>query len=46
MNKEKFEVIIPARIYIVYSLEEVKKIMDEFKVQGISVRRIKNETNN
>lgn len=40
-NKDKYEVIIPERRYIVFGLEEVKKIMDEYKVEGVCVRLIK-----
>ena len=42
MKKEdKYEVIIPERIYIVFGLEEVRRVMDEYKVKGVSVRLLK-----
>lgn len=37
---EKYEVIIPEKIFIVNNLEEARKIMEEFKVRGITIRRI------
>ena len=41
MAKEKFEVIIPERTYIVNSLEEARKIIDKHKIRGVTINRIK-----
>lgn len=43
MNKEKFEVIIPERIFIVNNLEDVKDIMKRYNCRGITVRRTHSE---
>ena len=39
-HNEKFEVIIPERSFIVNSLEEARKILEKYKVRGITIRRI------
>jgi len=41
MKTEKFEVIIPSRMFIVNRLEEAREIMEKYKVRGIEIRRIK-----
>jgi len=41
MAKEKFEVIIPERAFIVNSLKEAREIMERYKVRGITIRRMK-----
>ena len=39
--KDKYEIIIPERIYIVIGLEEVRKVLERHPRQGISVRLMK-----
>ena len=43
MEKDKYKVIIPERIYIVIGLKEVKKVLDKYKGLGVSVRLLKEE---
>lgn len=39
MKKEdKYEVIIPERVYIVYGLEEVKRVLDKYPGLSASVK--------
>jgi len=40
-KQSKYEVIIPERRYIVIGLKEVKRVLEEYKVQGACVRLIK-----
>ena len=40
-NEEKYEVIIPERIYIVNGLEEVRMIREKYKLKNVCIRLIK-----
>jgi len=45
LTKEKFEVIIPERTFIVDSLEEAREILNEYgkHSRGIIIKRMKEE---
>lgn len=38
---DKYEVIIPERRYIVNGLEEVRKVLERYRIKGICVKLIK-----
>ena len=38
---DKYEVIIPEKIYIVNGLEGVKEIIERYKLKGVCVKLIK-----
>ncbi len=40
-SKDKYEVIIPERRYIVHSLEEARRVMERYTVEGVCIRLIK-----
>ena len=41
--KDKYEVIVPERIYIVNGLEEVRLVIAKYKLQNIIIRLIKED---
>ena len=41
MSGEKYEVIVPERIYIVNSLKDAWMIKEKYKLQNITIRLIK-----
>ena len=40
--KNKYEIIIPERRYIVTGLEEVKKVLERYKVEGVCIKLMEN----
>ena len=43
MEKEKFELILPERTFIINNLEEAREIIERYNLYGITIRRIKLE---
>ena len=41
--EEKYEVIVPERIYIVNSIKDAWMIKEKYKLQNITIRLIKEE---
>lgn len=41
MPEEKFELIIPEKIFIVNNLKEASEIIERYNLRGITIRRIK-----
>lgn len=44
-EEEKFELIIPARIYIINKLEEAREFLDKYPYSGITINRLKGSDN-
>ena len=43
MGENKYEVIIPERRYIVIGLDEVKIILNKYKLEGVCVKLVESE---
>lgn len=43
MEKEKYEVIIPERRYIVFGLKEAGRVFKKYPNMGVSIRLMKEE---
>ena len=41
MEKEKFELIIPERIFIINSLKEAREIIEKYNLYGVTIRKLK-----
>lgn len=41
MKTERFEIVVPERVYIVSGFKEVKNIIERYKLRGITINRLK-----